>query len=115
MLKRILLFNLMVFMLFLNFHPHAFAEAGQKFTVDGYYIDASVDKIGGKINIRGEISGGKRAKNLKIKFKLEDNDGNKKTATLVISDYTGHERFSKNEHKCGAMGTRWLVSEVIVY
>lgn len=109
------MFNLMMFILLFHFCGDAFAEAGQKFTENGYYIDVSVDQMGKRINIRGDISGGKDAKKLKIKFKIADSDGNRKAATVVINDYRGHERFSTNEPKCGLSGTRWRVSEIIIY
>jgi hypothetical protein len=114
MIKRILVFNLIIFILLFHLCSDTLAESGQKFSVEGYNINVSVDQIGKKISIRGDISGGQNCKNLRLKFRLIDYDGKKASATVVIQNYSVHERFSANAFKC-TVGTRWLVSEISIH
>ena len=92
-----------------------FAEAGQKFSVDGYSLHVNATKLSNRIVVTGSIKGGEDCKALKICCYLTDENNRTDTVVAVIKNYRYSQRFSLKKKASNSAGRRWTVSDVKIY
>jgi hypothetical protein len=93
----------------------ALAEAGEKFTQEGYSFDVSADQMGSEILVRGMISGGESCKKLIATIQLQDENSHRTSVKVIVNDYGSRERFSLRKPVKAVRTSRWTVSNVSIH
>ena len=92
-----------------------FAEAGQRFNVDGYSLHISATKLSNKLVIRGSVKGGDSCKNLQVYCYLIDENGRTDRIIAVLKNYSHSKKFSFKKKLANSGGNRWTVSDVSIF
>ena len=110
-MKRIFVLIILIALLVPN---SLFAEAGQKLTVDGYYLHISATKLSSDIVVTGTVKGGKRCDHMKITIYLLDDKGSKASVSAILKNYGNSDRFTIRKKGYKYIGDRLIVSDVYI-
>lgn len=99
-------------LIFWIFPALCFAEFGEKFNVDGYYLHISATQLSDKLIVSGDIKGGEPCSLLKIYMFVFDDKGNSTIVSEIVKNYRNSDRFTIK--KKYSKGGYWTVKQVSI-
>lgn len=89
-----------------------FAEFGERFNVDGYYLHISATQLSNKLIVRGDVKGGKACSFLNVYVSVSDDKGHSTIVNGTIKNYRNSGRFTiKKKYSNGGY---WTVTKVSI-
>ena len=106
--------SILVCMFLLSLPGALFAEAGQRFDVEGYSLHINATRLSSQLIVTGSVKGGSDAKSLRISCTVMDEDGKTKKITAVLKDYRISDSFVVRKALSKSGGNRWEVTAVSI-